>query len=93
MSDKMLESMARAIADTNAGQPNPNWPMWQEHARAARKAALECLREPSPEMIDAMVEAMNRKSLADLDDEIFVRAVLIAAIQHISASTPEGERE
>lgn len=49
----MIDNVAKAIANTNSRDVNPNWRMWREHARAV----LEALREPTP----AMIEASNRE--------------------------------
>jgi hypothetical protein len=69
--DELVERVARAIANANSGDVNPNWRMWMEHARAAIEAT------GVSEAIEALASAEENMRLAA--DEHDCGSCLVAA--------------
>lgn len=63
--DDVVEVVARAIADVNSGDRNPNWPMWKEHARAA----LSAIR-PSAELVDNEVDQIANRAIGGFANDL-----------------------
>lgn len=103
---EMVERVARAICEARGGDPDvllsinsayddgrPEAdvaiPNWRNHAAAAR-AAIEAMREPSPEMLAAFVPAKDDGPIGTWGGRIkerVWRAMIDAALKESSPST------
>jgi prolipoprotein diacylglyceryltransferase len=91
----MVERVAAAIAAAGGSdwskvpkRPGPGFSMYQMYMGMAR-AALECLRTPTPEMVEAMIEEDTKpgRYFSQLMSDLFTAA--IDAV--LSPSKGEGE--
>ena len=91
----MIEKVARAIYashpfNDNHDSPHPGFdgltPDWRETLFANARAALEAMREPTPEMLAAFVDGDDPGYTADW------QAMIDAALTEPSSSTPVPSR-
>jgi hypothetical protein len=67
----LVERVARAIANVNSGDVNPNWPMWRDHATAALAASgIEEMRGA----LDSMLVHFARKAGSKFQHDAVAKA-------------------